>query len=225
MVLWASSITFATVIGGTAAIRYLDGVFCFEFYSESFVTRYVSFGVLLGVILVLCIVFYKVMASFMLPLFLATILVVVFRPVHSWVEEKCGNRNAIAAAVTTSIISLSVIVPLGLLGLFAFGESRELFKSLSSGGIEQNIVRVRKSLNLEIPSVTELHELELEIRTLDSRNLRDLESSQSKLTNISVAAEKFQDAIKISKTDDELFGNGRGYQVTKAQVAMWEEFS
>ena len=152
-------------------------------------TRYVSFGVLLGVILVLCIVFYKVMASFMLPLFLATILVVVFRPVHSWVQEKCGNRNAIAAAVTTSIISLSVIVPLGLLGLFAFGESRELFKSLSSGGIEQNIVRVRKSLNLEIPSVTELHELELEIRTLDSRNLRDLESSQSKLTNISVAAE------------------------------------
>lgn len=187
-------------------------------------TRYVSFGVLLGVILVLCIVFYKVMASFMLPLFLATILVVVFRPVHSWVLEKCRNRNAIAAAVTTSIISLSVIVPLGLLGLLAFGESRELFKSLSSGGIEQSIVRVRKSLNLEIPSVTELHELELEVRGLDTRNLRDLESSQSNLTSISVAAEKFQDAIKISKTDDELFGNGKSYQVTNTQVAMWEAF-
>ncbi len=187
-------------------------------------TRYVSFGVLLGVILVLCIVFYKVMASFMLPLFLATILVVVFRPVHSWVRGKCKNRNAIAAAVTTSIISLSVIVPVGLLGLFAFGEAREMFKSLSSGGIEQNIVRVRKSLNLEIPSVTELHELELEVRALDTRNLQELESSRSKLNNISVAADKFQDAVKISKAGNELFGIGRSYQITADQISLWEEF-
>lgn len=187
-------------------------------------TRYVSFGVLLGVILVLCIVFYRVMASFLLPLFLATILVVIFRPVHLWVLEKCKQRNAIASGITTTIISLSVIVPVGLLGLFAIGEAREMFKSLSSGGIEQNIIRVRKSLNLEIPSVNELHELELEVRALDTRNLEDFESARSKLSSITNAIEKFQEAIGILKAENEAYRRAKNFKITPAQISLWDEF-
>ena len=60
------------------------------------------------------------------------------------------------------------------IGLFAFGEARHLFKSLTSGGIEQNLKRMRKSLSLEMPSPPEFRELEKTVRALDVRNVDEL---------------------------------------------------
>ena len=66
-------------------------------------SRVVSFVVLLAVILVIGALFFRVMANFLLPLFLAALLVVIFRPLHRWILQRCRGRDRVAAALTTYI--------------------------------------------------------------------------------------------------------------------------
>ena len=78
--------------------------------------RVVSFFVLVGIILLLGAMFFKVMVQFIVPLFLAAVLVVVFRPLHHWMLRKCSGRKRVAAGLTTFTIVLIVLLPLtGLL--------------------------------------------------------------------------------------------------------------
>ncbi|MBW3600637.1 MAG: hypothetical protein KY475_25665, partial [Planctomycetes bacterium] len=78
------------------------------------ITRAISFVVLVTIIVIIGILFYRVMANFLLPLFLAALLVVIFRPLHQWLLVKCGGRVRLAAGVTTAAILLIVLLPLGL---------------------------------------------------------------------------------------------------------------
>ena len=89
--------------------------------------RFISFLFLLGVIGLVSIIFYWVMAKFIIPLFLAALLVVIFRPVHTWILDKTGGREKLAAALTTLSILLAVLVPLALLLMMAAAESRDVF--------------------------------------------------------------------------------------------------
>jgi predicted PurR-regulated permease PerM len=50
--------------------------------------RLISLVVLLAVLIGVGIVFYQVMAGFFVPLFLAILLVVMFRPVHQWYMDR-----------------------------------------------------------------------------------------------------------------------------------------
>ena len=61
-------------------------------------TRKFSFYLLLAIVLVTGFVFFRVMANFVIPLFLAAVLVVIFRPVQSWITERCRDRARLAAA-------------------------------------------------------------------------------------------------------------------------------
>jgi hypothetical protein len=49
------------------------------------VPRVISFIVLLAIVLLVGAVFFQVMAQFLVPLFLACVLVVVFEPLHRWI--------------------------------------------------------------------------------------------------------------------------------------------
>jgi len=75
-------------------------------------SRIASFAVLLAILLVIAVLFYKVMADFLLPMFLAVLLVVIFRPLHTWCVGKCGGRERLAAGLTTAGIVLIVLLPL-----------------------------------------------------------------------------------------------------------------
>ena len=46
------------------------------------------------------------MAGFALPLFLALLLVVMFRPLYVWFVVKCKGRERLAAGLTTIAILL-----------------------------------------------------------------------------------------------------------------------
>ena len=52
------------------------------------------------------------MAPFLVPLFLAVLLVVIFHPLHLRVLQWCGGRHRLASAVTTSMVILIVLLPL-----------------------------------------------------------------------------------------------------------------
>jgi predicted PurR-regulated permease PerM len=94
------------------------------------VPRVVSFIVLVGILLFIAAMFFKVMAQFVLPLFLAAVLVVVFKPLHMWVRDHLPGRLRISALVTTVLIMLVVLLPTTFLGWNAYLEGRGVFNYL-----------------------------------------------------------------------------------------------
>ena len=130
------------------------------------ISRYVSFGLLLGVIVIFGVVFYEVMAQFLVPLFLAALLVVVFRPLHRWIQEKCGGRQKLSALLTTASVLLVVLIPIGMLLVMAAAEGRQAYSQFSATKIAQNLKRVRTNLKLDMPSERELRLIDKELTEL-----------------------------------------------------------
>ena len=77
--------------------------------------RIISLVVLTVILLLVGGLFFQVMGSFLLPLFLALVLAVVFQPLHRWLYAHCGRHERLAAALTTTSMVLLVLVPLLLL--------------------------------------------------------------------------------------------------------------
>ncbi|WP_428304515.1 AI-2E family transporter [Lacipirellula sp.] len=84
--------------------------------------RVVSFIVLVAILAFIAAMFFKVMAQFVLPLFLAAVLVVVFKPLHVWVRDRLPGRVRLSALVTTFLIMLVVLLPTAWLGWNAYLE-------------------------------------------------------------------------------------------------------
>ena len=68
----------------------------------------------------------RVLASFLLPLLLAAMLVVIFGPLHRWLMRRFSWPDWMAALVTTLFVLLIVLVPLLLLVARAGGEAAPL---------------------------------------------------------------------------------------------------
>jgi predicted PurR-regulated permease PerM len=90
------------------------------------VPRVISFIVLLAIVLLVGAVFFQVMAQFMVPLFLACVLLVVFEPLHGWISQRLPRWPRLAALLTTVLILLSVLLPLVWLGWNAYVEFHDL---------------------------------------------------------------------------------------------------
>ncbi len=93
--------------------------------------RVVSFIVLLAVIVLIGSMFFQVMVQFIVPLFLAAVLVVIFKPLHQWMLKKCGDRVKLAAALTTLAIVLIVLLPIGAMLIRAVSEGADLYSDFS----------------------------------------------------------------------------------------------
>ncbi len=91
--------------------------------------RIVSLVVLVVILLITAFFFFRVMADFLLPLFLSALLVVMFGPLYRWFRVRCGRYERIAAALTTGTILLMVLVPLLLLLVEAGYEAEALYKT------------------------------------------------------------------------------------------------
>lgn len=78
-------------------------------------SRVVSFIVLVGVIAVIGFLFYRVISGFLLPMFLAALLVVIFQPWHRWIVMKLKGRVRLAALATTASAVLVVLGPASLI--------------------------------------------------------------------------------------------------------------
>jgi predicted PurR-regulated permease PerM len=99
------------------------------------VSRMVSFLVLLALVGVFGLLSLRVMASFLLPLLLAAMLVVIFGPLHRWLRERIRGPEWIAALLTTLFVLVIVLVPLCLLVARAGGDAVAMFRS---GNIKLN---------------------------------------------------------------------------------------
>lgn len=127
-------------------------------------SRIVSLIVLIAIILVISALFYKVMSAFLVPLFLAAILVVLFRPLHRWMLGRCSRRDRAAAGLTTATIVLIVLLPLAWIFSFAVVEGVRLISGSDVSTVEQKIMErvdnIRSNFDLELPENTNIRVLE-----------------------------------------------------------------
>ncbi len=76
-------------------------------------SRTITLIILVVLVLGLAIAFYQVMIGFLLPLFLATLLTILFQPLHERIQRACRHHDRLAAALTTLAILLIVLAPIG----------------------------------------------------------------------------------------------------------------
>ena len=118
-------------------------------------TRIISLVVLVAILLVIAALFFKVMAGFLLPVFLAMLLVVMFGPVHRWFLVRCRGRTRLAAVLTTAAILLSVLLPLIAILFQAVHDSASIYHRLNLREVDirqiiEPIVRLGRQVGLEI---------------------------------------------------------------------------
>lgn len=128
--------------------------------------RLISFLVLIAIIVLSGAMFYQVMASFVLPLFLAAVSCVVFAPLHRFVLRYFKKRIRLAALTTTTIIGLVVLLPLIIVVSIAVVEGSRLASTVTPAVIADNLADLRQKFNLNIPYQPTLLKIEAELETL-----------------------------------------------------------
>jgi len=127
--------------------------------------RYISFAVLLAILALIGILFYKVMIGFFVPVFIAVVLVVVFQPLHRWVLKKVKGRPHLAASLTTFLIAASVLVPTGVILGLAGVQGVKLLDEFNESNIRLGLSRLRsnKFVNLESPAAPQFRSIDAKL--------------------------------------------------------------
>lgn len=90
--------------------------------------RIVSFVLLLVIMLLIFGLFFRVMADFLVPMFLAVLLVIMFAPVHRWMQARCKSHDRVAALLTTCTILLAFFLPASFILLKAAREGANVYR-------------------------------------------------------------------------------------------------
>ncbi|HUY91291.1 MAG TPA: AI-2E family transporter [Pirellulales bacterium] len=129
--------------------------------------RLASFITLLVILLAIAALFLRVMSSFLLPLFLAVLLVVMFRPLHQWILGRCRGRERIAAGLTTLAILAIVLLPMFWVLIQAGSEAKSLVGSWNTQTLKQKFTLLREKIGLALPPQEILDELDKVGKLLD----------------------------------------------------------
>lgn len=113
--------------------------------------RIISFVVLLGILLVIAALFFQVMAGFFVPLFLAVLLAVMFRPLHLWLVARSRGHPRLAAGATTLAILLIVLAPMLTVLVQAGLEAGSIARGWDSETIRRKLDDLRERTGLDLP--------------------------------------------------------------------------
>ncbi len=128
--------------------------------------RTASFIVLVASLFVMGVLFYRVMAAFLLPLFLAALLVVMFRPLHTWILEHVGFRPRLAAGMTTGAVLLIVLLPLAWVGTQAVTEGVDIVTGFTAEDAKAKLGKFRERFGLEFPYDEAIESIEMSLGEL-----------------------------------------------------------
>jgi predicted PurR-regulated permease PerM len=127
-------------------------------------SRLVSFLILVAILVVIAVVFFRVMAGFFVPLFLAALLGVVVQPVYRWTLHRCRGYRYVAAGITTTLVLIAVLLPIGLVITTATMEGLSLVDQLRLANVRTKLDELRTQLGLEIPRGGDLRHIEARLR-------------------------------------------------------------
>jgi predicted PurR-regulated permease PerM len=106
----------------------------------------------LALLLLVSLAFVGLMQAFLLPLFWAATLAIVFHPVYQRVRALLRNRATVAALLTLGMILVAVILPLFFVCVAVAHEAAALYQRLDSGQIDlQAPLQVAERL---LPTIT-----------------------------------------------------------------------
>jgi predicted PurR-regulated permease PerM len=111
------------------------------------------------------IVFFWMVRHFLMPVFWAAVLAILFRPVFKYWKLKV-KRDAIAAAITTVIATIVVIVPMALLTAAVAQQAISIYQSVIAGDID--LLAPIDYIERSLPRVAEI----MEGSGVDIENLR-----------------------------------------------------
>src|SRR6187551_1635613 len=127
-------------------------------------SRLVSFAVLIGILIVIVVLFYQVMEVFLLPLFLAALLGVVFQPLYRWSLDKFWKKRHLAAGATTFLVLLVVLAPTGLVMTMAALQGISVFERVQATDVAGKAKKLRQDFDLDIPDQVDLHQFEATLK-------------------------------------------------------------
>jgi predicted PurR-regulated permease PerM len=131
--------------------------------------RFVSLLVLVAILVIISIIFFQVMAGFFVPLFLAALLGVVVQPLFRWALVKCRGYRYAAAGITTTLVALIVLLPIGLVVTTATLEGLSLLDQLQLGDVRAKLSELRHNFGLEIPRERDVRRIEAVLHTWRER--------------------------------------------------------
>ena len=76
------------------------------------------------------------LGGFLLPVFWAVVLAVLFSPLFRWFERRLGGRATPAALLTLGTVLVAVVVPLVVLGMLVTQEAVGVYQRVASGEID-----------------------------------------------------------------------------------------
>ncbi len=122
--------------------------------------RLVSIIVLVVIVLLIGALFIQVMAQFLVPIFLAVVLAVIFYPVYCWMVPRCQGREWAAGILTTLLVMVIVLLPLTIISIVAV---REALDERNQTAIRERVATVPEELQqraeawgVEVPPLEEL---------------------------------------------------------------------
>jgi predicted PurR-regulated permease PerM len=144
------------------------------------------------------------MARFLLPLFLAALLVVMFRPLHQWFLARCKGRPRLAAALTTLVVMLIVLTPAAIVTGLAAVEASSLATHFNARELRDKLTGLRTRLNLQIPFPEQLKYFESTFDTLraDAAAGAASQISVQTLENLQDSLLKFEAELRASDRAD-----------------------
>lgn len=134
--------------------------------------RLISFFVLVAIVLLFGALAYEVLSAFLLPMFLAVLLVLIFKPLHLWFIEACNGRQHLAAALTTLAVAAIVMVPIGWLLIRAGRETVALVKGVDQAEVTERVLTVVEKINTRLPEQARLPVEEADVQAWADQAVR-----------------------------------------------------
>ncbi len=119
-----------------------------------------------AVVILVTAFFLWIISDLLMPVFWAIVLAVLFQPMNRRILNLVRGRTSLAAAITTILIVLIIIVPFGLLATAVTQQALSLFRRIASGEID--IQAPIESVERALPMVDEF----LSTYGLSTENLR-----------------------------------------------------
>jgi predicted PurR-regulated permease PerM len=128
------------------------------------------------------------MIGFFVPVFLAAVLVVVFRPLHRWILEKVGRREHMAAGITTAMVIISVLLPTALIMSLAAIQGTGLAARIHPASISLGLNNARNRLGLQSPCQELIRLIQSDVleiqKVVGSSSVAEIADSTRKLSGL-----------------------------------------
>ncbi|MEX2174243.1 MAG: AI-2E family transporter [Pirellulaceae bacterium] len=123
-------------------------------------SRMVSFLVLVAILIVIAAVFIRVMAGFFVPIFLAALLGVVVQPLYRWMLDRCRGYRYVASTITTTVVLVGLLLPIGLVITTATMEGLSILDQLQLGDVRVKLDELRSQFGFAMPRKGDLQHIE-----------------------------------------------------------------